>query len=551
MNTSGAAQPLPVPEHFTFEWDTPEEAAREWAVDLMHWPHGVSPLTATMDLPAFFRGLSDAARRLCLPFTNMDVKVLHGYVYASALPYSFDIAKMEERMGAMQQRMMEHVPGLYARWQSEYEPEISSSNVEMRTTDYGSFGDRELSDWLEGMVAKRERAGLLHFLAVFPASGAVRVFEELYRAVIGEPRAGEHYQLLQGFPNKSIETGYGLWRLAAEARRRPEVLKILQTAPLDSVERALGEGEGGRAFRGAVSEFLDVFGWRSNEFDIGSPTWKEQPATVYALIREYAAREGYDLEAEQRAIAAARLARERIVLDKAAQGGPAGAMFEQVLRAAQQYLPVQEDHNFWIDQQGSCVQRVPLLEAGRRLAASGRLADAEDVFLLHYDELQESLRSGSGDLRELAERRRDERGADKALTPPARIGTKSPIPQPEDKFFGEPPEASKDPRIINGRGASAGKVTGMARVLMTLDEAERLRKGEILVCPATMPPWTPLFALASAVVTNHGGVLSHTAIVAREYGIPAVLATQFATDLIRDGQTITVDGTAGTVTLED
>jgi pyruvate,water dikinase len=103
---------------------------------------------------------------------------------------------------------------------------------------------------------------------------------------------------------------------------------------------------------------------------------------------------------------------------------------------------------------------------------------------------------------------------------------------------------------MNGNAASAGQVTGTARVILTLDDAERLNQGEILVCPATMPPWTPLFAIASAVVTDHGGILSHTAIVAREYQIPAVVGTKVGTSLIEDGATITVDGTAGTVKLE-
>jgi pyruvate,water dikinase len=93
-------------------------------------------------------------------------------------------------------------------------------------------------------------------------------------------------------------------------------------------------------------------------------------------------------------------------------------------------------------------------------------------------------------------------------------------------------------------------MTGTARVILSLEESERLQQGEILVCPATMPPWTPLFGIASAVVTDHGGVLSHTAIVAREYQIPAVVGTKSATALVKDGQTITVDGDAGTVRLE-
>jgi pyruvate,water dikinase len=229
-------------------------------------------------------------------------------------------------------------------------------------------------------------------------------------------------------------------------------------------------------------------------------------------------------------------------------------MFQQVLAGAQQYLPVQEDHNFYIDQVGLSVQRVPALEAGRRLAASGRIAKPEDVFFLHYDELQDALRGGEGDLAEVVARRRRERAEGQALTPPPALGTPPPPELGDDpmlaKFFGVPPDKNPDPRIINGNAASAGTITGTARVIMSLDQADRLGRGEILICPATMPPWTPLFAIASGVVTDHGGVLSHTAIVAREYQIPAVVGTKLGTSLIRDGQTVTVDGTAGTVKME-
>jgi pyruvate,water dikinase len=118
------------------------------------------------------------------------------------------------------------------------------------------------------------------------------------------------------------------------------------------------------------------------------------------------------------------------------------------------------------------------------------------------------------------------------------------------KFFGVPLEQGPDPRVIKGNAASSGKTTGIARVIASIDQSGRLQAGDILVCPATNPPWTPLFGIASAIVTDHGGVLSHTAIVAREYGIPAVVGTKVATSLIKDGQTITVDGDEGVVKLE-
>jgi phosphohistidine swiveling domain-containing protein len=548
-------QQLPVPEDFRFQWDSPEEAARFWTADLMHFPNGISPLSATMDMPAFGRGLLKAADTLSMPFDtkNSAFKVINGYVYNSFMPYSTDPARMDARMKQMQARMMEHVPGLLDRWRDQYEPEVRSINDDTLMGDYSKLGDRDIVDLLEAIVAKREREGELHFLAVFPAGGAFMFFEQVYTELFGEPKEGEHLALLQGFPNKSVEIGIALWHLAREARRRPEILKTLHDVRPASVHAALAEADGGGAFRGAVDEFLDTYGWRGAELDIASPTWREEPAPVYNLIREYTDREGYDPEEELRAVVTAREARERLLFDRLS--GPPAEMFRQVLASAQQYLPVQEDHHFWIDQQGLSVQRVPSLEAGRRLAASGRIAAVDDVFLLAYDELAEALRGGNGSLRELVGRRRQEREQHRHLNPPLALGTPPPPEAADDpmsnKFWGAMPPESSDPRMINGNAASKGAVTAVARVIRSLDDAERLKPGEILVCPSTMPAWTPLFAIASAVVTDHGGVLSHTAIVAREYAIPSVVGTKVATSLIQDGRTITVDGTAGTIRLED
>jgi pyruvate,water dikinase len=548
-------QQLPVPDNFRFEWDTPEEATRFWAADLMHWPNGISTLSATMDMPAFVRGLLKAAETLRMPFDTerSAFKVINGYVYNSFTPYSTDPAQMNARMVQMQAQMGKHIPGLLDRWRSEYEPEVRSINDETLNMDYSKLGDRDLGGLLQTLLDKREREGELHFLAVFPAGGAVMFFEQVYSNLFGEPDANEHLQLLQGFPNKSVEAGVGLWNLALEARRRAPVMALLQRVDPSAMHEALLATPEGRAFRGAVEEFLRKYGWRGNELDVAAPTWAEDPTVAYKMIREYASRDDYDPEEELRSLVAARVAREELLLGQLSGSGQV-EMFQQALAGAQQYLPVQEDHNFWIDQQGVAVQRVPVLEAAKRLTETTRLVSADDVFFLTYDELQDALRGGKGDLMELVRRRRREQEENRKLTPPAVLGTPPP-PEAEDnpmqaKFFGAPPPESPDPRIINGNAASSGKVTGTARVIMSLDGQERLRPGEILVCPATMPPWTPLFGIAAGVVTDHGGVLSHTAIVAREYRIPAVVGTKMGTALIRDGQTITVDGGAGTVRLE-
>ncbi|RIK41846.1 MAG: hypothetical protein DCC58_11910 [Chloroflexi bacterium] len=115
------------------------------------------------------------------------------------------------------------------------------------------------------------------------------------------------------------------------------------------------------------------------------------------------------------------------------------------------------------------------------------------------------------------------------------------------KFFGAPPPPSDEPGVLRGAAGSAGSVRGVARVVRSLADAQRLQPGEILVTETTAPAWTPLFASAAAVVTDTGGVLSHCAVVAREYMIPAVVGTAMATAVIPDGATIEVDGAAGVV----
>ena len=138
------------------------------------------------------------------------------------------------------------------------------------------------------------------------------------------------------------------------------------------------------------------------------------------------------------------------------------------------------------------------------------------------------------------------------------LGTLPAGPPPDDpmtkamgKFFGAPPQPPTEPGRLNGQAGSPGKVRGVARVIRSIDDAARLGRGEVLVAETTAPPWTPLFATAAAVVTDTGGILSHCAVVAREYGIPAVVGVGMATALIADGQTVEVDGDSGLVTIVD
>ena len=182
--------------------------------------------------------------------------------------------------------------------------------------------------------------------------------------------------------------------------------------------------------------------------------------------------------------------------------------------------------------------------------------------MLEADEAKDTLRHG-GDRRALVAQRRQEMEASSKVVPPPTLGTPpAPPTNLEDadpfeeamlnKMLGVAygPEPSSDPNVFNGVAASSGTVQGIAKVVTSLEQASKLQPGDIMVCEMTMPPWTPLFSTVAAVVADTGGVLSHCAIVAREYKLPAVVGTQVGTKVIQDGWTVTVDGTKGLVRID-
>ena len=200
---------------------------------------------------------------------------------------------------------------------------------------------------------------------------------------------------------------------------------------------------------------------------------------------------------------------------------------------------------------------MPLLDLLRQLAAAGVLDHPNDAFYLSSQELGE-VAAQPRPLLETVARRKQQLEHWRTLTAPASVGAplvieaRSPQSQVVHRFFfGTVSPTSHEENVIRGHAASKGRARGRARIIHSLSEADRLQAGDILVCKTTAPPWTPLFALAAAVVTETGGVLSHSAICAREYAIPCVVGARGATSRIPEGALITVDGDQGRVVIEE
>lgn len=296
-----------------------------------------------------------------------------------------------------------------------------------------------------------------------------------------------------------------------------------------------------RLLRGLYTSSLESQGYAMQGLDWFQPTLGER---------------GIPLEdPDEAATRRARLEADRRAAETEARTALAGdakllARFNRLLATAQRFAPMREEQcsEFTL---GWPLMRRAVLRLGTQLCELGRLANAEDVFFLTRDELLAALNAGESqaDLTtEVAQRRLTWR-RQRRLVAPLMLGE---LPAMVKKVLADYEDAIRTPGEASQEGlrgvpASPGRATGVARVIRDLEEFSHLQSGDVLVAPVTTPAWTPLFARASAVVTDTGGIGSHSSIVAREYGIPAVIGTGDATARLRDGQIVTVDGNAGFV----
>jgi pyruvate,water dikinase len=318
---------------------------------------------------------------------------------------------------------------------------------------------------------------------------------------------------------------------------------------MDSVQTQVDDGAQqscGTFAESRLEKHADEFGHTSFEFDFMNPTPAETPELILDSIKMYVEGKGSDPYARQREV----VEKREQILQKIRSRFKLipNRWFDKALKWAWDTGPAREDSLADMGMGHTTIRRM-LGELGKRFAANGALENADDIYWLVEDEVDElaSLLERGAKLENFSARadtRKAEWREQMKLTPPPMLPVTSRwakmIPWNRENVSGN---------VIKGLGASAGKVTAAARVLFSPEDFGRMKQGDVLVAVTTTPAWTPLFTMASAIVTDIGGPLSHSSIVAREYGIPAVLATGVGTRRIQDGQTITVDGSAGTVEL--
>lgn len=302
--------------------------------------------------------------------------------------------------------------------------------------------------------------------------------------------------------------------------------------------RLLAEGAEPRADHPAVRALLDAYGHRAvREIDIGIPRWSEEPEHILHMLSTYMAQGPGAADPEHHFASGAERAEEAVAAVteevRRKRGGVAAALVRLLLGRFRQLAGVREWHKFYLVRILAIIRRV-WHEAGAELVQAGRLHDAEDVFFLEIGEL-----GSERNLAEVAAQRRADYARDLRRRPvPLAITSEGEV------SYGVPPRPDG---ALAGLGASAGTFEGVVRIILN-PKGARLEPGEILVAPGTDPAWTPLFLTAGALVTETGGMISHGSVVAREYGIPAVVGVSGATTRLHTGQRVRVDGSTGMLT---
>ena len=492
-------QHVPATDDFSITWPDPSMAESSWIGDRMHFPEPTVPLAQYL-----VGGFQERILSAPTIFAN-------GYEFS--LPPTLPDPPPDVVAGGLNV------------WHNDYSPRIRRFCDRVRQTDFDAMSISEVAAALAALTDEALECLRLTMVVITtfmqPTFELIEFLEEELDADAGLLSGS----LIQGAGNASAASGSGLQSLIALATESPEIAAALAARNYEELDRL----PGGHAFLMELSRFLDDFGFRAETWgSMHLPTWGEDQSRLLALLARYLT----DPDSSSAALAHSTTGQRSAALAEVEARLDSDELdqFHALLEATSHHIAVSEDRARW-QLSAIGVIRLPALTLGRKLVAAGTLDTPDDIFYLTWDEAQRATTDPGEWVRTVAGAGRAAFTHQEQLSPPPLLG---PAPDPSSfgpdqpqvmrYFFGVRPPSVTD-GVITGHPASRGTVTGRARVIRHLDESDRLEPGDILVCVTTAPPWTALFAIAAAVVTDTGGVMSHSAICAREFAIPCVVGT--------------------------
>ncbi|MFH1950222.1 MAG: PEP-utilizing enzyme, partial [Pseudomonadota bacterium] len=525
----------------------------------------ISPLGMTTIQAHHAWGYHSAARTTSLPPSKGGhVKIYRGRVYIG-----FALIEDPEEIASREPEFKEFLDYCIENWDEYYGELIGEVKANLNSQN-GVNTDTlilpQLLEYLREANRLDRRNWEIHFLTMYPADAIYFIFEDYCKEKGLEE--SKMLTMLRGVDNIALRTDGELWDLAKLTEELGFKDVILKTEAGEILEKLKGMPEA-RDWLDKFDQFLSIYGNRvvAAHMDVLTPTWVEDPTPVLDTLKGYYTRmeKGYDFHKEKQDILDQR---DKAIRDHEAQLKDEEELkeFQRMIKAAHGIYYFQEDHGFYIDQGSTAMVRKAGIACGKRLLERGLIKELDDVCYLTYHELEEVIEAIAYDDEAaryhygalipnvIAERKADAKKVPD-LDAPLTLGN---VPEKMTdpvgvKVFGIIDEIlhPKDEKVvaerIEGFPGAPGVVEGPAKRIMDYKEFQRVETGDILVCPYTGTAWTPLFVKIAGIVTDTGGMLTHAAIAAREYNIPAVVGTWKATHSINDGDIIRIDGTAGVV----
>lgn len=446
----------------------------------------------------------------------------------------------------------------WRKWQEETMPRLVGTAEKWGKVDLQTAGDDTL---LEGIIEMAREEGFYWVGHTSNTFGIAKSTDDQLQCFLAETLPEEHFisgQFLTGFESMSMLANSRLFEIAKLIRANSTLTYLLIVTPLRFVMDTLrahadqADEETSQIAMTAIDDYLDIYGHQGYSLDFIDPTLREDPSAMFATLKTMVVDETYEPRNQ-----AARATAVREEKYRAVSGRLSGFTFWQFryrLWFARRYNHIREETAFYFGYTWS-VLRPMAFELANRLVEAGTFRRVDDIFFLDSDELRsaiEARKNGAGlpHLANLAAERHELREARKRHHPPGTL--------PEDaseipavRFKETQIKNDDNSNTLKGFPVSSGQISGPASVILSPGDFDKMEPGSILVAPNTTPAWTQLFSHATGLVTDMGSILAHGSIVAREYGIPAVLGVGNGTIRIKHGQVISIDGDAGTVVLED
>lgn len=553
-----------LPEPPAPDWILPDpkgKYARMSIAELV--PDPLSPMFMSLGLPAMGKSIFKVMDELvqlspeALPEDWM--VAINGYLYYSL---NFTPKQWWLIITQMLPRTFEMMRTGILYWQDIALPLYNRTTARWNNQELERLSAKELLQGINELVEVfSQHLATLMISTMGPSAGSEGLFTLVYEKLIKRPGDPSAPTFLMGFDSIPIQADKNLYDLASWCRKQPALADYLTgvtTAQIRTKTTTLPPpaaitGDIWQEWLARIHDHLERFGYSIYDMDFTKPLPMDDPKPILETLKLFIRDESKNPHRRQQAYTEQR---EKAVQEMFGRlKGIKRWAFEKSLHWAQTQAPMRENGIAEIGLGYPILRRI-FMELGSRLTATGTIEQPEDIYWLDYSELeaavaaQEKGVSVPERILAIAERKALWQ-AQKKLTPLAGLPSKT-------KFFGVGVEkmvsfrsADEQTNTIVGTGTSPGLVTAPACVIQSTEDFSQMRPGDVLVATITTPAWTPLFLLASAVVTDIGGPLSHGSIVAREYGIPAVLGTGNATRRIHTGQRITVNGSAGIVTFAE